>query len=319
MGTFIGIKSEIDYDRDHTKHYLINPSIVRNISVRGGIPIVIPTPMDDRMNKVLNICDGFVELNGDILYSSKDYAEDNKPIIGIITTPDFDENNNPKFLMDPRIVNWCYECGGIPIGIVPPRDVNYHIQGGPPSMTSEEIEKLNRILEICDGFVKPGGYTLTDYHKFIYKYTVENDVPFLGICAGIQLMAFCAEDKPQLALNKNHDLHKKNGESIHEIVINPKSKLYRIVGEFSLSVKSNHKKHITSVNNLLVAAISSDNQIEALENPNCTYNLGLQFHPEAYNPCWRHDGNYKYSKRIFESFIKSSNDYRLQKAVKHRV
>lgn len=319
MGTFIGIESEINYDRDYTRHYLTDPKIVREISIRGGIPIVLPTPITKGMSSILNICDAFVKLDGSIVVRNEEYVvHGDNPVIGIITTPDYDANRNPQFLADPRLIKWVYACGGTPIIIVPPRDVSYHTQGGPPTMTSDEVEKLNKILDLCDGFIKPGGYTLTDYHKYIYNYSVENDVPYLGICAGIQLMAFCVEDEPKLVLNDNQSLHKVKGGAIHPVIITPNSKLFKVLVHGALEpdiipVKSSHIKHIEGVSKLLIAALSEDGQVEALENPNCTYNLGLQFHPEAYDPYWRHDKNYKYSKRIFESFIDSAKDYKYKK------
>ena len=230
-----------------------------------------------------------------------------RPIIGIITTPDFDKDYDPQFLIDPRFVKWISECGGIPIAIIPPRSCDYHTAGGPPAMSDIEKENLNTVLEMCDGFVKPGGYTLPDYQKYIYNYCVNNDIPFLGVCAGIQLMAICSEEKFNLVENSNKELHKSATGATHEVIITPNSKLYSILGVESLIVKSSHEKHIESANNLLVAAVSSDKQIEALENPNCTYNLGLQWHPEA------EALNYKYSRCIFESFIESSIEYKLNK------
>ena len=230
-----------------------------------------------------------------------------KPIIGIITTPDFDRDNDPQFLIDPRFVKWVSECGGIPFAILPPRSCDYHTKGGPNPMNDAEIEDFNRILDMCDGFIKPGGYTLTDYHKYIYNYCVKNDVPYLGVCAGIQLMAFCTEENPKLKENQNLELHKLKGGANHEVIINPNSKLYSILGERNITVKSSHTKHIEDVKNLLVAAISSDNQIEALENSNCTYNLGVQWHPESFQ------FDYKQSRCIFESFINSAINYKINK------
>ena len=226
-----------------------------------------------------------------------------KPIIGVLATTHDDIDGDFQVIANPEIIRWIYKMGGIPKIIFPPRDCSYVVNREVPPMTEEEIEDFDRLLSDCSGFIKAGGYTISDYHKYVYDYCVKNDIPFLGICAGIQLMAAVSESDAKFVVNENIDLHKSSTGATHAVIINPKAKLYNILDTTSMIVKSSHKRHIENVDNLLVAAISSDNQVEALENPRCTYNIGLQWHPER---CPFDD---IYSARIFKSFVDSAIEY----------
>lgn len=42
---------------------------------------------------------------------------------------------------------------------------------------------------MCNGIVMPGGCKIYYYDKFIAKYAIENDIPVLGICLGMQILA----------------------------------------------------------------------------------------------------------------------------------
>jgi len=233
-----------------------------------------------------------------------------KPIIGIITTPDNDVDNDRHFLSRFEIVEWISKSGGIPISILPTKVCNYYDKSERnKEMTIEELNDLKEALKLCDGFVKPGGRNIIDYQKFIYKYSVENDIPYLGICMGLQLMAYTIEENSKLVDNNSQIIHKTKELDAHEVIITPNSKLYEILGKKSMVVNSRHRKHVENVDKLLVSAFSLDNQIEALENSSCSYNIGIQWHPESY------DFDNKDSKNLFESFIDSSYQYQKRKKV----
>ena len=46
-------------------------------------------------------------------------------------------------------------------------------------------------------------------------------------------------------------------------------------------VNSRHNEHIDSVDNFVVSAISEDGIIEAIEDKNKNFVLGIQWHPES--------------------------------------
>ncbi len=98
-----------------------------------------------------------------------------KPIIGIIPTIKLKRNDNPyddiyKFVdsYSSRIM----EQNAIPIGLL---------------LKEGELDK--DILDICDGFLFPGGNKVEKIHYEILEYAIKKNKPVLGICLGMQAMA----------------------------------------------------------------------------------------------------------------------------------
>lgn len=97
-----------------------------------------------------------------------------KAIIGILPSIHFNKNNPYedvyKFVNNygKRII----EQEAIPIGIL--------LEDG----------KCNKdILDICDGFLFPGGNKIEEAHYEIIEYAIKNNKPILGICLGMQAIA----------------------------------------------------------------------------------------------------------------------------------
>ena len=134
------------------------------------------------------------------------------------------------------------------------------------------LEKDYRIIILdLPGFGKSSeptyGYTIYDYDKYICRYAIENDIPLLGICLGMQIMANSIELNK---VNHNNITHKINtiGTSI----------ISKIVG--NCYVNSRHNFHVTDIGNYKVSAYSEDGIIEAIEYPSKKFNVGVQWHPE---------------------------------------
>lgn len=168
-----------------------------------------------------------------------------KPIIGIVgrRNEEFTKVNN-------SIINAIIKSGGIPILILP---------------TSNE--DLMSVLKLCKGIVMPGGFNIYDYDKFICNYAIEYDIPILGICLGMQIMADSIE------LNKNNH----NGNT-HKIKTLKSSIINRIIGDSY--VNSRHDYHVTNAGNYKITAYSEDGYIESIEYPNKKFIIGVQWHPE---------------------------------------
>ena len=113
----------------------------------------------------------------------------------------------------------------------------------------------------------PGGTDIYDYDKYICRYAIENDIPLLGICLGMQIMANSIELNK---VNHNNITHKINtiGTSI----------ISKIVG--NCYANSRHNFHVTDIGNYKVSAYSEDGIIEAIEYPSKKFNVGVQWHPE---------------------------------------
>ena len=195
-----------------------------------------------------------------------------KPIIGI-TCRTIKNDDRDILKVNKSIVDYVIKSGGIPLLILSDMD-----------------------FSIFDGFIFPGGYSWENLDEKILKYAFDNDIPALGICAGMQLIA--SMDKfgnvldNCIAIGNNH--HQSKDEYVHEITIN-KGILLDILGSNKIMVNSRHNDTVNLNDNFLVDAKSRDNIIEAVHIPNKTFILGLQWHPEDL-----HD---EYSEKIFKYFI----------------
>ena len=195
-----------------------------------------------------------------------------KPIIGI-TCRTIKNDDRDILEVNKSIVDYVIKSGGIPLLILSDMD-----------------------FSIFDGFIFPGGYSWEKLDEKVLKYAFDNDIPALGICAGMQLIA--SMDKfgnvldNCIAIGNNH--HQSKDEYVHEITIN-NGILLDILGSNKIIVNSRHNDTVNLNNNFTVDAYSSDNIIEAVHIPNKTFILGLQWHPE--------DLSDEYSEKIFKYFI----------------
>ena len=195
-----------------------------------------------------------------------------KPTIGI-TCRTIKNDDRDILKVNKSIVDYVIKSGGIPLLILSDMD-----------------------FSIFDGFIFPGGYSWENLDEKILKYAFDNDIPALGICAGMQLIA--SMDKfgnvldNCIAIGNNH--HQSKDEYVHEITIN-KGILLDILGSNKIMVNSRHNDTVNLNDNFIVDAYSSDNIIEAAHIPNKTFILGLQWHPE--------DLYDEYSEKIFKYFI----------------
>lgn len=161
----------------------------------------------------------------------------------------------------------------------------------------EEKNEFNRIKEIidkCDGIIFPGGKYVREIDCEIMKYLYEINKPTLGICLGMQVMGETFNGRIRKKVEKeNHNILE---EYAHDININKNSKLYEILKEEKIKVNSRHNKYIPDTN-LSKVAYSEDGILEAIEDKNKKFFIGVQWHPESIQ-------NDIYSKKIFDYFIK---------------
>ena len=143
-----------------------------------------------------------------------------------------------------------------------------------------------------DGIIFQGGDNYEDYEFSYLELAYKNNIPVLGICAGMQLMGEFFGGKL-----KEVDGHKKKEDKYaHRITINPVSKLYQIFKKEKIEVNSRHNFGVEGTG-LLISA-TSDNVIEAIEDPDKSFFIGVQWHPEL---MFSYDND---QKRLFDYFIK---------------
>ena len=146
------------------------------------------------------------------------------------------------------------QSGGIPFMILPVQ--NNSFEGSVSEMTKKEEQELISILNLCDGIIMPGGHRIFEYDKFICKYALDNDIPLLGICLGMQVMASvdCSPQKT-IKLIDTGVIHKITEKFAHKFKVNKDSFLYNIVENEEFMVNSRHKCNITKTNNFDIVRI----------------------------------------------------------------
>lgn len=157
-----------------------------------------------------------------------------------------------------------------------------------------ELERIRNILDFCDGIIFPGGAGISETDTEIMKYLYENNKPTLGICLGMQIMAKTFGGN--IISNGADKIHDNSNEYAHKVKIDENSKLYQIMGSSEIEVNSSHFDCVQHTN-LDCVAYSEDGLIEAIEDKNKTFFIGIQWHPE----CMESD---KYSNKLFEYYMK---------------
>ena len=216
-----------------------------------------------------------------------------KPIIGIV--PIFKNSSMDPYQEQAGFVRMysdiIFESGGIPIRIL--------------------TKNLPSYLQICDGYIWPGGEKVEKEYNDIIKDALKKKKPLLGICLGMQAITTFfnvkedqketkksfletyqeyKEAKPYLNKIMGENIHQhvvtKEKESIekakHRIKIVKNSLLYAIYQKEKVDVVSLHGIKVGRVpKTLLISAKAQDQVVEAVEyTKNDTCILGVQWHPE---------------------------------------
>lgn len=208
-----------------------------------------------------------------------------KAVIGIV--PGVRRNdNNPyefKYIFLNSYSKMTTKCGAVPFGLL---------------LSDEDV--LDEQLNMCDGFLFPGGKKLERAHFDIILHALKYNKPILGICLGMQVLNFFSVLK-DILVKRNISINKENlwkifneveneeffklkdiktpnihgyeimqdikecnydtlKESIHDINIDNNSILYDIYKTNKKSVLSLHLKQVTNV--------GSDFKVTARANDN---------------------------------------------------
>ncbi len=171
----------------------------------------------------------------------------------------------------------------------------------PVLISNYKLELIDKIICVADGILFSGG---PDIHakffnqslhpkvnninikrdKFeieLCKKAVKKNIPILGICRGIQII--------NVALGGNIFQHISNHmQNIpRDLVwhnINPicKTKIFNMSNGKNIKVNSLHHQAVNVLGkDLIISAKANDGTIEAIENPNKKFLVGVQWHPEC--------------------------------------
>ena len=222
-----------------------------------------------------------------------------KPIIGILAKHYKNENERQNTFIRDEVKNAIIYNGGIPIGILPTDSGVVYTSGDryDDFMIESEKEDLITQLKLCDGIVIQGGAESDMYEIFVSKFTYDNDIPTLGICAGQNNMVRGVGGTTKKV--SNPEKHSKLWtELVHDIYVDRNSNFYKIVQKDKMSVNSRHKNTIDKpTEHYKVVATDDDGNIEVLEAPDKKFNLAVRFHPESLYK------NYSEHNSIIKAFV----------------
>ena len=180
--------------------------------------------------------------------------------------------------------------------------------GGLPVLLAPQANRIDAYLELLDGLIVSGGAfdidpalfgaserhaavttkaARTAFELGITRGALERGIPILGICGGQQLLHVALggtliqhiPDEVPGALA--HEQPNPRDEPGHWVRILPGTRLHGIVGADELAVNSAHHQAAKDVPvGLRVSAIAADGVIEAIEDPERRFCIGVQWHPE---------------------------------------
>lgn len=215
-----------------------------------------------------------------------------KPIIGVTAYTSEGPFGVTRSCIGQDYITAVVAAGGIPVGI--------------PVGLDEE--SLQQIRDMIDGLLVPGGVDIDPARYGQERHpqlgaveeerdalelplahdALESDLPFLGICRGIQVMAVAAggtlyQDLPaQLGEVLPHAVMNEGKDSlVHSVEVSPESRLARATGRTELQVNSRHHQAVQDLPpGFIITARAPDGVIEAIEKPGHPFAIGVQCHPE---------------------------------------
>ncbi len=219
-----------------------------------------------------------------------------KPVIGIVARVEYPGNTH-KLVINEEYRNAIIKSGGNPFCILPSQsidytDVKFNDQN---ELTDEEKEMIIEQIKMCNGILMPGGFKTNKFDRFIVEYAIEKDIPILGICLGMQIMANYKKELYWNEKNNSFIDHILEDGTYHMVTLDKNSFLYSIVKCERFNVLSRHHYHALPNDYFDVSSVSDDNYIESIEMKNKKFVVGVQWHPETLED--------EYSRNIFNKFI----------------
>jgi putative glutamine amidotransferase len=158
----------------------------------------------------------------------------------------------------------------------------------PPDPTDPE-----ELLEHVDGLLLAGGADYGEYPErdafeiALARAAMDRDMPFLGVCRGMQLMNLARggtliEHLPDVF---GHEDHRATPGAFgdHDVRLREGSLAARAAGALVHATKSHHHQGVDAIGEgfEVTGWASIDDLPEAIEDPSLRFALGVQWHPEA--------------------------------------
>ena len=183
--------------------------------------------------------------------------------------------------------------GGVPV-IIPPYEQT--------DILADQLDHLDGLIFSGGGDINPlylGEEPIRELHSvtpirdqqelLLARMAYDRQIPLLGICKGIQIIAaalggkLCQDINTQLeGVTIKHSQDLDRGTASHTVQIEPDTLLYNLFGS-QLAVNSFHHQAVKEVpQGFRVSAKSPDGVIEAIESTTFKSIIGVQWHPECF-------------------------------------
>lgn len=228
-----------------------------------------------------------------------------KPVIGIIPLVDVKQDS---IWMLPGYMDGISQAGGLPF-MMP---------------LTEDQEDIDQLVDMCDGILFTGGqdvspemydekpmlelidcYPALDHlESKIFKKAYKQNKPIFGICRGIQFINVAMggslyQDLPmQFCSDINHQQTVPYDQPWHKVRLIEDTPLAKLLGTDKIAVNSYHHQavHVPAYG-LTPMAITADDLIEAIYDPEKRFVWAVQWHPECR---LENDEN---SRKLFQTFV----------------
>lgn len=236
------------------------------------------------------------------------------PVIGIT----LDIEHTPGYAPEPWYAlreNYCSAiaaAGGLPLALPHEQDAAEHyldlvdglvISGGmydiPPELYGETLRQGELVT-------KAGR---TRFERKLIEGALARDLPLVGICGGMQLLAVLKgakliQDIPsEVKDSLSHMQPQPHHQAGHRVHLTPGTRLFQLFRQESLEVNSVHHQAVRDLPpEIIVSAVADDGIVEAIEIPGQHFCLGFQWHPEYLI----NQGE----RRLFEALVAAATQYR---------
>jgi gamma-glutamyl-gamma-aminobutyrate hydrolase PuuD len=234
-----------------------------------------------------------------------------KPVIGITT-----------YLTPARFGVWEDETALIPAAYVRAIEA----AGGRPLLVPPSTDGIDETLDRLDGLLFSGGSDLDpelygqDAHPetngivperdraeiALLRAALERDMPVLAVCRGSQVLNVAlggdlVQHLPDVIGDEKHK-HTPGEFADHEVNLEPGTRVQKILGDHA-PVKSHHHQGYGRLGTgLRESARADDGTIEALEDPERRFAIGVLWHPEAGEDF-----------ALFEALVEEAKEYRSER------
>ncbi len=181
-------------------------------------------------------------------------------------------------------------------GLLLPGGIDLH-----PSRYGEEVHPLTQEFDI----------ELDEFEITLASWALQQDIPVLGICRGMQLINVVLggtlyqdidHQYPDSIAHSNR--HLPHTHLAHHIVVEPGSRMEKILGAGEVWVNSLHHQAIKDPGkDVRITGHAPDGVPELLEVTSCRFVIAAQSHPEeiySIEPAF---------KRLFSAFVQASSSH----------